>query len=204
MNEPQGIIAIIRLRSTEVVDEVVEALLRGGVRSIEATLPTPGALQLAARWAGRDDALVGVGTVRTVDHMTRSIDAGAAFLVTPTTVPDVLLGAHERGVPTLGGALTPTEIELAWASGATMVKVFPIETVGGPAYLRAVSAPLSDIPLVPTGGVTPQTTAEYAALGVPAVGVGSALVSEDAVRARDWQGIEQRAREFVTAWERRA
>lgn len=201
MTRPDGIVAIIRLRHAEVVDDVVEALVRGGVRAIEATLPTPGSLELVGRWAGRDDALVGVGTVRTVEDLIRSADAGAGFVVTPTTVPAVIAAARDRGLPILAGALTPTEIDLAWTSGATMVKVFPIETVGGPGYIRAVAAPLDDVPLVPTGGITPGIVGEYRALGVPAVGVGSALVSEDAVRRGDWTGIEERARAFVRAWE---
>jgi 2-dehydro-3-deoxyphosphogluconate aldolase/(4S)-4-hydroxy-2-oxoglutarate aldolase len=200
-----GVVAIIRLREAEpggLPDELLDALVEGGVRVIEATIPTPGALAAISRWSGRDDVLVGAGTVRTPDDVGRAADAGARFLVTPAADVRVIEAARQRELPVLAGALTPTEIEVAHAAGATMVKVFPVETVGGPAYVRAVRAPLDDIPLAPTGGVTPAAAEEYARLGCAAVGVGSALVSAAAVRDRDWSGVTERARAFAEAWRR--
>jgi 2-dehydro-3-deoxyphosphogluconate aldolase/(4S)-4-hydroxy-2-oxoglutarate aldolase len=198
----KGVVAIIRLRTEPVTDEIVDALAAGGIRAIEATLPTPGALGIVDRRRADPAVVLGVGTIRTSADVELAVAAGAQFLVTPTTVPAVLEATRAHGLSVCSGALTPTEIDRAWTAGAALVKVFPIDAVGGPGYLRAIAAPLDDIPLMPTGGVTVESAELYAALGCPAVGVGSALVSEQAVRDRDWAGITARARAFADAWDR--
>lgn len=96
--------------------------------------------------------------------------------------------------------MTPTEIDTAWRQGAAAVKVFPVAAVGGPGYVRAVREPLDDVPLIPTGGVDAEATRAYARLGCVGVGVGSALVSEPIVAARDWSTLQQRAARFTAAW----
>src|SRR5690606_14240404 len=197
---PSGVIAIVRLRREQAVDEIVEALHAGGVRAIEVTIDSPGALDAVRRWRERDQALVGVGTVRTADQARAAIDAGAQFLVTPTTMAPVLEVADRAGVPIAAGALTPTEIDTAWQHGATAVKVFPVDTVGGPAYVRAVRAPLPDVPLVPTGGVDADAAHTYAAMNCTGVGVGSALGDEGPVASGDWAELRRRAEALTTAW----
>ncbi|GAA4431923.1 bifunctional 4-hydroxy-2-oxoglutarate aldolase/2-dehydro-3-deoxy-phosphogluconate aldolase [Georgenia halophila] len=197
---PSGVIAIIRLREQRAVDEIFQALLDGGVRAVEVTADTPGAFEAVTRWRGKGSALVGVGTVRTPAMTRRAIDAGAEFLVTPTTMPEVLEIAGAAGVPVAAGALSPTEIDTAWHHGAAAVKVFPVDTVGGPAYIRAVQAPLSDVPLVPTGGVDASAARTYAGMGCVGVGVGSALVDERIVAAGDWSELQSRAAALAAAW----
>lgn len=145
-----------------------------------------------------------MGTVRTPDDARAAISAGAHFLVTPTTVPGVLAVAGEHGVPVACGALTPTEIDQAWRLGADVVKVFPVASVGGPDYLRAVRDPLPEVPLLPTGGVDRGNIRAYASAGAVGVGVGSSLVSEHAVVGEHWDDLRARARSFVDAWKETA
>lgn len=195
-----GVVAIIRLRGREPDDAIAAALLDGGVRAMEVTLPTPGALGAIRRWSTHEDILVGAGTVRTASDAEAAIAAGARFLVTPTTVPEVLAVARAAAVPVACGALTPTEIDLAWRYGAAVVKVFPASAVGGVDYLRAVREPLDDVPLLPTGGVRLADLVPYARAGCVGVGVGGALVAESLVADRRWDTIAERAGAFAAAW----
>jgi 2-dehydro-3-deoxyphosphogluconate aldolase / (4S)-4-hydroxy-2-oxoglutarate aldolase len=195
-----GVLAIVRLRRHQPDDALFDALAAGGVDSIEVTLPTPGSLDAVRRWVGRAAPAVGVGTVRTAQDAAAALDAGAQFVVTPTTVSEVLDVCASRPAPVVCGALTPTEVDAAWRYGATAVKVFPAETVGGPAYLRSLREPLDDVPLLPTGGVDVASTREYALVGCVGVGVGGALVAESLVADQAWSELETRARRFVAAW----
>ncbi|MDT0268623.1 bifunctional 4-hydroxy-2-oxoglutarate aldolase/2-dehydro-3-deoxy-phosphogluconate aldolase [Streptomyces sp. DSM 44915] len=198
---PAGVVAIVRLR-TAPPDAIRTALEDAGVPALEITLTTPGAEAAIARWrAAGGAAAVGAGTVRTPDEARRAVRAGAQFLVTPTTSAAVLETAGEAGVPVLCGALTPTEIDTAWRLGAAAVKVFPVDAVGGPAYVRAVQAPLPDIPLVPTGGVDAAAARSYAALGCHAVGVGGHLVSDRVTATGDFDGLRARAAALTGAWQ---
>jgi 2-dehydro-3-deoxyphosphogluconate aldolase/(4S)-4-hydroxy-2-oxoglutarate aldolase len=196
-----GVIAIVRLRSASPSDELFEALLEGGISCVEITLPTPDSAAAIARWRSRGGALVGAGTVRTPDDVARAADSGAQFLVTPGFSREVLAAAQARDLPVVCGALTPTEIESAAAAGAACVKVFPVDAVGGPSYIAAVTAPLTDIRLVPTGGVDADAARRYGELGCAGVGVGSSLVDEATVTAAGWETIRARAGELVTAWD---
>ncbi|HEV3361245.1 MAG TPA: bifunctional 4-hydroxy-2-oxoglutarate aldolase/2-dehydro-3-deoxy-phosphogluconate aldolase [Pseudonocardiaceae bacterium] len=201
-SQDAGVIAIVRLRTNEPADEVLEHLVAGGITAVEVTLPSPGSLAAVRRWRSRSDVRVGVGTVISAQDAERAIEAGAQFLVTPTTSLPVLSTAGQAGVPVACGALTPTEIQLAWDSGAWSVKVFPIDAMGGARYIRNLKGPLPDIPLVPTGGVTVATTTEYAEVGCVGVGIGSALVDEATVAEGAWERLRERAGAFVTAWEK--
>ncbi|HEY4023263.1 MAG TPA: bifunctional 4-hydroxy-2-oxoglutarate aldolase/2-dehydro-3-deoxy-phosphogluconate aldolase [Pseudonocardiaceae bacterium] len=201
-SQDAGVIAIVRLRSNEPADEVLDHLVAGGITAVEVTLPSPGSLAAVRRWRGRADVRIGMGTVITAQDAERSIEAGAQFLVTPTTSLPVLNTAAQAGIPVACGALTPTEIQLAWDSGAWTVKVFPIDAMGGARYVRNLKGPLPDIPLVPTGGVTVATTAEYAEVGCVGVGIGSALVDESTVAEGAWARLTERAGAFVAAWEK--
>lgn len=196
-----GVVAIIRLRGCEPGDELLSALVAGGLRTVEVTLPTPGALRAVRRWSTGGRVVAGVGTVRTPADVVLAAEAGAAFLVTPTTRTDVLAAAADHGLPVVSGALTPSEIDLAWQHGAAAVKVFPVSAVGGVAYVRAVREPLDDVLLLPTGGVDETTAADYARAGCVGVGAGSALVSERLVAAGDWPALTDRARRFVEGWQ---
>ena len=196
-----GVLAIIRLRDHEPDDELLDALVEGGIRAVEVTLPTPGSLDAVRRWVRDDRVVVGVGTIRSEQDAVLAAEAGAQFIVTPTTVLDVLRVAAERSVPVVPGALTPTEIDLAWRHGAAAVKVFPISALGGAAYLRAIREPLDDVLVLPTGGVDAAAAQEYASAGCVGVGAGGRLVGEQLVADRDWPALTERARDFVDGWE---
>ncbi|WBB69403.1 bifunctional 4-hydroxy-2-oxoglutarate aldolase/2-dehydro-3-deoxy-phosphogluconate aldolase [Micromonospora sp. WMMD812] len=194
------VVAIVRLPSPDAVVRAGHELAEAGLDSIEVTLTTPGALDavatLRADLAGT--CAVGAGSVRTPADVTAARDAGAQFLVTPTTRVEVLAEAAAADLPVVCGAYTPTEIDVAWSGGATMVKLFPA-SLAGPAYLRELLAPLPDVPVVPTGGVSPESVAQWAAAGAVAVGAGSALVNAAEVAAGDWPALRRRARTFLDA-----
>lgn len=195
-----GIIAIVRARSSAALSDVAEALYAGGVRAIEATMTTPGAIESVRSLSPeiKSKMAVGVGTVLTVEAAQDAIDAGAAFIVTPVVRLDVVAVCVERGVPVACGAFTPTEALAAHEAGADFVKIFPAE-VGGPAYIKSLLAPLPFLRIIPTGGVTPETCGAFLSAGCVALGAGSKLVSDDILESRDWDRLTERARQFVAA-----
>lgn len=198
------IIAIVRLPDAAVATKVAAAVHAGGVRLIEITMTTPGALSAlsavsAMRTAGLSGLSVGIGSVRTVDDARDAIGAGAEYLVTPTMQPGVIELARTAQVPVVCGALSPTELDAAHQASADYVKLFPASAVG-PRYLRDVLAPMPDLRIVPTGGVTAANIRQFRAAGAVGVGVGSDLVDAAAVAARDWGLLERRARMLVGEW----
>jgi len=195
------IIPIIRASSADAVVPVAEALLQAGLPVVEITLTVPNAIDaigaVAKRFPGK--VLVGAGTVTDAATARRAMDAGAEFVVTPCLVPEVIEAARRADVAVLPGALTPTEVFEAFRLGGDMVKVFPVQAVGGAAYLRALRGPFPDIPLVPTGGVTLENIGEMFKTGAAAVGVGTELISKDALARRDYTAIGALAQEFRAA-----
>jgi len=197
-----GIVAIVRADGGgDDLVRVVEAVAEGGVRCIEVTMTTPGALQCietaTAKLAGADVCL-GVGTVLDAETARLAVLAGSQYVVTPVTVPEVITMSHRYGVPCLPGAWTPTEIFHAWELGGDIVKVFPA-SVGGLDYIKAVRAPLPHIALCPTGGVDLDNLADFVKAGVVAIGVGGNLVSKKLLQARDFKGLTENARRFADA-----
>ena len=180
---------------------VAEALLQAGLPVVEITLTVPNAIDaisaVAKRFSGK--LLVGAGTVTDAETARRAVEAGAEFIVTPCLVPEVIEAAHRADVAVLPGALTPTEVFEAFRLGGDMVKVFPAQSVGGAAYLRALRGPFPNIPLVPTGGVTLDNIAEMFKAGAAAVGVGTELISQDALNRRDYAAIGAVAKRFLAA-----
>jgi 2-dehydro-3-deoxyphosphogluconate aldolase / (4S)-4-hydroxy-2-oxoglutarate aldolase len=195
------VVAILRAADAGRFLEVGRVLYEAGVRAVEVTLTSAGALEAFARLREElpSDALLGVGTVRSAGDAERAVGAGATYLIAPDFRPEVVSWAVERGVPVVPGALTPTEIAAAWGAGATAVKVFPVSAVGGPAYLKAVRAPLPEVPLVPTGGVGIDDIGAYLDAGAVAVGVGSPLVGDAGAPGGDLRGLAERARRAVAA-----
>jgi 2-dehydro-3-deoxyphosphogluconate aldolase / (4S)-4-hydroxy-2-oxoglutarate aldolase len=197
-----GIVAIIRADSSEHIVEAAEALVAGGVTTMEVTMTTPNALQviseIADRLSGR--VLLGVGSVIDPNTVYAAVSAGAEFIVTPVTKPEVIAAANRLDKPIASGAFTPTECLLAHESGADFVKLFPAE-FHGPPYVKTLLAPLPQLRIVPTGGVTPKTVGAFLAAGCVAVGAGSALVSKEILRDRDWASLTARAQEFIAAWD---
>jgi len=194
------IVAIVRLERYDRAVEITRALLAGGISVVEFTLTGAGAYAaIAATRAALDDQVqVGVGTVLNVDAATASIDAGAQFVVTPTTSAAVIRACVARGTPILSGALTPTEALTAHEAGASMVKLFPAR-FGGPQYLRDILAPLPFLQIVPTGGVGAENARAYIDAGAVAVGIGGSLITAQAVAQADWGRITAGARAVVEA-----
>ena len=177
-----GVVAIGRHVSPSAVPAVAEALASGGVRAFELTLNEPEAAALAsieaAARVARDLGLeIGAGTVLTIDAAGRAIDAGATFLVMPHLDQDLVTWAAGRGIPTLPGCATPTEVIAAWRAGAAAVKLFPASSAG-PGFVREMRGPFPDVPLVPTGGVTVETAPAFIKAGAVAVGMGGWLLGD--------------------------
>jgi len=195
-----GIIAIIRADSPDGLIEAAGALLAGGVTAMEVTMTTPDALQVVAEVVAQfgDRVLMGVGSVIAPETVSAAVAAGAEFVVTPVTKPEVIAACQRLEKPIASGAFTPTECLLAHESGADFVKLFPAE-FNGPAYVKTLLAPLPMLRLVPTGGVTPETVPAFLAAGSVALGVGSALVSKEILQKRDWQKLTERAAIFLQA-----
>jgi len=180
--ERTGLIAIVRLDSSAELVQAAKAIAAGGVSVIEFTLTTPGALrtiEAAVKELG-SEVLIGAGTVLDAETARAAILAGAEFVVAPTLNMDVIEMCHRYDKVVIPGAYTPTEILSAWEHGADFVKLFPAE-VGGPAYLKAVRAPLPQVKLIPVGGVTLETAGPFIRAGAAALGVGSNLVDKKAV-----------------------
>jgi 2-dehydro-3-deoxyphosphogluconate aldolase / (4S)-4-hydroxy-2-oxoglutarate aldolase len=195
------LVAILRAAGAGRFLEVGRVLYEAGVRGIEVTLTSEGALEAFGRLREElpGDALLGVGTVRSVADAELAVAAGAGYLVAPDLRPEVVGWAVERGLPVVPGALTPTEVAAAWAAGATAVKVFPVSAVGGPAYVKAVRAPLPEVPLVPTGGVGIDDIGDYLDAGAAAVGLGSPLLGDAGDPDGDLGALADRARRAVAA-----
>ena len=192
---------MIRADSSGAAKAVVEALVEAGLVVAEITMTVPGAIDAIASVRKRfgDNVVVGAGTVTDADSARRAVDAGAEFIVTPCLVPEVIDAARRAEVPVLPGALTPTEVLHAFRLGGDMVKIFPAQNVGGASYLRALRGPFPEIPLVPTGGVTLDNVREMFDAGAAAVGVGSELISKDALARRDYAAIGALAGQFLAA-----
>ncbi|MFI1658202.1 bifunctional 4-hydroxy-2-oxoglutarate aldolase/2-dehydro-3-deoxy-phosphogluconate aldolase [Streptomyces sp. NPDC020472] len=191
------VVAILRSGSADRFPEVADTLRQGGVRAIEFTLTTPGVLAALREYTQDlpDGLTLGAGTVTTPREAEAAVAAGAEYLITPATQPEVIAEARRLGVPVLPGALTPTEILTAWYAGASMVKLFPA-AVGGPEYLRAVRAPLPGVPLVPTGGIGLDDAPGYLRAGATALGMGSPLVG-DACESGDLSALADRTARLV-------
>ena len=195
-----GIVAIIRADSPEALVEVSQALLAGGIPAIEITMTTPKAIAAIERVADAlgDKAVIGVGTVLDAATCRDAIAAGAEFVISPHTDYTVIETTRRYGKVSMPGAYTPTEIVNAWTAGADVVKVFPATTLG-PGYIKDLLAPLPMLRLTPTGGVDVKNVDQWIKAGAAAVGVGSNLVSKEALAKKDFASITHSARAFVEA-----
>lgn len=190
-----GLVAIFRWDSTDGMRDACLALAAGGAPAVEITLTTPGALDLISVLAQDLGLLVGAGTVLDAATCRAAVEAGARFVVSPGLNPEVVALCAEGGVVSVAGCLTATEVMTANRLGADIVKLFP-GRIATPDYLRDLLEPLRGTRMLPTGRVDLQRAAEYIRAGAFAVGAGTHLVDPDAVRARDWTAITQRASTF--------
>ncbi len=196
-----GIVPVVRATSAAEALDAVEAIRAGGIPILEITLTVPGAVQIIKELTNRlgDQALIGAGTVLDADTARACIDAGARFIVSPSLDIPTIETCQALDIPVFPGALTPTEVVTAWKAGADAVKVFPANAVGGATYLKSLKAPLPQIELIPTGGVSLNNVAEFIAAGAMALGVGADLVDLAALRRGDAAAITNKARQYVAA-----
>jgi 2-dehydro-3-deoxyphosphogluconate aldolase / (4S)-4-hydroxy-2-oxoglutarate aldolase len=145
------------------------------------------------------DCRIGAGTLTDCEQMEQAIAAGARFLFSPHFNPELVRFACDRQVPVIPGCLSPTEIITAWQAGASSVKVFPVQSMGGPQYLKALREPLAGIPLIPTGGVTLANALTFIQAGAVGVGLSSDLLPPALVKTQDWAEITQRAKRLGSA-----
>ena len=195
----EKVIALIRADSPDGLLECSDALAAGGLTSIELTMTTPGAIRMLEKaTAERPNFLFGLGTVLDAETARAGILAGAKFIVTPALRPEVIKLCQRYSVPIFCGALTPTEVVNAWELGADAAKVFPAEFFG-PAYIKSLKAPLPQVELVPTGGVTAENVGEFIKAGAFATAAGSSLVEAKALKEKNWAAITAKAQAFVKA-----
>lgn len=194
-----GLVPVVRAESADLAAQAIEAIRAGGVDVLEVTMTVPGAVRLiedlAARYAKQ--AIVGAGTVLDAETARACILAGAQFVVSPALDLETIATCRRYGVPVFPGALTPTEVVAAWQAGADMVKVFPAGAVGGASYIKALKAPLPQVDLIPTGGVSLKTAADFIKAGAAALGVGADLVDTRAIREGRAAEVTERARQLV-------
>lgn len=198
--EALGVVAVIRMKDPAKLRAVVDALADGGVRALEVTMTVPRAVELIRELAPTlpDGFLLGAGTVTDAVTAAAVIDAGARFVVSPVFRPEVIRACHERDVAALPGCFSPTEILAAHECGADIVKVFPA-TMLGPQFIKDVRAPLPQVKLMPTGGVTLDNAGDWIRAGAVAVGVGSALLDSAAIESGRFEVIAANARRVVAS-----
>lgn len=194
-----GLLPVLRADSEEEALAIAYALEAGGVTILEVTMTVPGAIDAIRRLASEagDRILIGAGTVLDPETARACMLAGAQFIVSPSLNLRTIELCRRYNVAVFPGGLTPTEIVSAWEAGADAVKVFPCSAMGGAKYLKAIKAPLPQIDLIPTGGVSLATAAEFLEAGAIALGVGGDLVDNKAIRAGKPESITENARKYL-------
>jgi 2-dehydro-3-deoxyphosphogluconate aldolase/(4S)-4-hydroxy-2-oxoglutarate aldolase len=192
-----GIIPAVRLHSADEAMFAAEAVCEGGIPIVEVTMTVPGAVDVIHELTRQNTGIiVGAGTVFQVDTARRCLDAGAAFLTTPGLNLEIVNFALGRGAVVFPGALTPTEVMAAWEASSDFVKVFPCAANGGPAYILALKAPFSEVPLIASGGVNQTNAMEFIRAGAVALGIGRDLIHQDAIKRRERGWIIELARRY--------
>jgi 2-dehydro-3-deoxyphosphogluconate aldolase / (4S)-4-hydroxy-2-oxoglutarate aldolase len=193
-----GVLPVIRASSAEEARSVIDAIAAGGITTIEVTMTIPDAIKLIAELCrGRDDLLIGAGSVLDPESARECINAGAKFIVSPATDFETIEYCNDNEIVVVPGALTPTEILNATEAGADIVKVFPADSMGGAKYMRSLKAPMPHLKLIPTGGVNQSTAAEFIRAGAEAIGVGADLADLNAIREGRASAITDAARNYL-------
>lgn len=194
-----GIVPVVRTPTAESALRAIEAIYEGGIRAAEVTMTVPGAVkvleQLADKFGGK--MVLGAGTVLDPETCRICMLAGAEFFVTPALNLKTIEMAQRYSKPICPGALTPTEVLTAWQAGADIVKVFPCDNVGGAKYIKALKGPFPQIEMIPTGGVSLTTAADFLKAGACAVAVGGELVDAKTIKAGAYEVFTERARQFL-------
>ncbi|MGC2234994.1 MAG: bifunctional 4-hydroxy-2-oxoglutarate aldolase/2-dehydro-3-deoxy-phosphogluconate aldolase [Pyrinomonadaceae bacterium] len=195
----EKLVPVIRATTADEALQAVETLASNGIKIFEITLTTPGAIRLIHELdgAGNSEILIGAGTVLSREQAEKCVEAGAKFIVSPIFNPEIVRFCGEKEIAVMPGALTPTEVFAAWSAGADCVKVFPCEAMGGAKYLKALKSVFPNIEVMPTGGVSLETIADFLQAGAFAVGVGADLVDVKAIRAGNLQSIAEKAQKYL-------
>ncbi len=190
--EKHKAVCVLRIADDTLFEPVAEALYNGGIRLLEITMTVPNATELIkkAKKTLPDDMVVGVGSVLTKETALKSIGAGAEFVVSPVLKQEIIEAAQSKNRAVMCGAFTPTEIQTAWELGSDIVKVFPAN--------KAVKAPMPHLKLMPTGGVSLTNGKAWLKAGACAVGVGSALVSSEDLKCRDFAAVTEKAQLLIS------
>jgi 2-dehydro-3-deoxyphosphogluconate aldolase/(4S)-4-hydroxy-2-oxoglutarate aldolase len=197
--EELGLVPVVRASSADEAMQVIEAIKAGGVNVLEITMTVPGAIKVIEKVADKygSEVLVGAGTVLDPETARACLLAGAQFIVSPALNLDTIAMCQRYSAPVMPGVLTPTEVVTAWGAGADIVKVFPCGSMGGASYIKNLKGPFPQIKMVPTGGVSLTTAADFIKAGAVALGVGTDLVDVKAIREGNPQIVTERARQFV-------
>lgn len=197
--EELGLVPVVRASSADEAMQVIEAIRAGGVNVLEITMTVPGAVRVIEKVADKygSDVLVGAGTVLDPETARACILAGAQFIVSPALNLDTIAMCHRYSAPIMPGVLTPTEVITAWSAGADIVKVFPCGSVGGASYIKNLKGPFPQVKMIPTGGVSLATAADFIKAGAAALGVGTDLVDVKAIREGKAGVVTERAKQFV-------
>ncbi len=194
------IIAVIRTAQFDLGLPMARAVFQGGIRVVEITWNSDRASDLVCQIRDElPDCMVGAGTLLTLEQQQQAIAAGSQFLFTPHVDLTLIQSAIAQNIPIVAGALTPTEIVRAWQAGASCIKVFPIQAVGGAAYIQHLQGPLGEIPLIPSGGVTLSNAPEFLQAGAIAVGISGSLFPHQAVQSGNWGEITTRAANLMAS-----
>jgi 2-dehydro-3-deoxyphosphogluconate aldolase / (4S)-4-hydroxy-2-oxoglutarate aldolase len=196
----QRAIAVIRAPSAQLGYDMAQAVAAGGMRLIEITADSDRPWEVIDRLrADLPNCIIGTGTVLSQADWQNAVSSGVQFMFSPHVDVKLITQSQTIGIPMIPGALSPTEIVMAWQAGATAVKIFPVMAVGGAAYIKALGSPLSQIPLIPTGGVTVTNARELIEAGAIAVGLAGSLFPAAAVASQDWSIITDSAAQLIAS-----
>jgi 2-dehydro-3-deoxyphosphogluconate aldolase/(4S)-4-hydroxy-2-oxoglutarate aldolase len=193
-----GLVPVLRAESEEQALGIASAIAAGGVTVLEITMTVPGAIRVMSRLTKeRPDILIGAGTVLDAETARMCMLEGAQFVVSPALNLKTIEMCHRYSIPVLPGALTPTEVVTAWQAGADVIKVFPASALGGAKYLKSLKAPLPQVEMIPTGGVSLATAKEFLEAGSFALGVGADLVDTKAMAEGKPEKITESAKKYL-------
>lgn len=193
-----GLVPVLRAESEQQALGIASAIADGGVTVLEITMTVPGAIRVMSRLTKeRPDILIGAGTVLDAETARICMLEGVQFVVSPTLNLKTIEMCHRYSIPVLPGALTPTEVVTAWQAGADVIKVFPASALGGAKYLKSLKAPLPQVEMIPTGGVSLATAKEFLEAGSFALGVGADLVDTKAMAAGQPEKITESAKKYL-------
>ena len=197
--ENLGLVPVVRASSADEAMLAIDAIKEGGVNVLEITMTVPGAIKVIEKVTDKygTDVLVGAGTVLDPETARACLLAGAQFIVSPALNLDTIALCQRYSAPVMPGVLTPTEVITAWSAGADLVKVFPCGAVGGASYIKNLKGPFPQVKIIPTGGVSLKTAADFIAAGASALGVGTDLVNIKAIKEGNPQAVTEAAQQYL-------